>query len=453
MKELVMYISQVIVSSGLLYTYYHFFLRNRRFHQYNRFFLLAATLLGLLIPLLRIDVYFDSPQGVPAIYQVLTEVHGRQEHLSGTGSASDWKHVGFFIYGTITLVLFTRLLIGVMLLIQLKRKSKVERLENVLLIHTLRKGTPYSFFRWLFWNDQIEIHGPAGQRIFRHEIFHIQQKHSWDILFLELLSVVGWINPFFHFIKKETRTIHEFLADRFAAGDGKEWEYAEILVMQTLETHQKLVNPFFHNQIKRRIAMITNSPKAGYHYLRKLMALPVLAVVTSLVAVHCTAKKSSEDLPGKPNDEIQTLSLKPTDTPSDLKRPGADTPGNATGLRLQPVNLSQNPQLSLLSRLDQSASFPGGQAAWQSFLVRNLRPDVSVNNGAPPGNYKVVVQFVVATDGKLSDLKPISHNGYGMEEEVVRLMKLSPDWTPAKQGGKNVKAYTRQPVTFAVTED
>lgn len=74
--------------------------------------------------------------------------------------------------------------------------------------------------------------------------------------------------------KKELRAIHEFLADRYAVSGNDKWNYAELLLMQTLNTQQSLVNPFFNNQIKRRIAMITNSKKPGHQYLRKVMVLP-----------------------------------------------------------------------------------------------------------------------------------------------------------------------------------
>jgi beta-lactamase regulating signal transducer with metallopeptidase domain len=76
-------------------------------------------------------------------------------------------------------------------------------------------------------------------------------------------------------MKRETKAIHEFLADQFAVTENNRWDYAELLLMQVLNTNQRLVHPFFHNQIKRRIAMITSPQKTSHQYLRKLMVLPV----------------------------------------------------------------------------------------------------------------------------------------------------------------------------------
>ena len=68
----------------------------------------------------------------------------------------------------------------------------------------------------------------------KHELFHIQQKHSWDIIYLELLTIICWLNPFFYFIKKEIKVIHEFLADQYASDQQNKGEYAELLLMQVL---------------------------------------------------------------------------------------------------------------------------------------------------------------------------------------------------------------------------
>lgn len=64
-------------------------------------------------------------------------------------------------------------------------------------------------------------------------------------MLMEVVRTICWINPFFHFMKKELRIIHEFLADRFAADEESKWEYAELLLMQALDSQQRLVTPFF----------------------------------------------------------------------------------------------------------------------------------------------------------------------------------------------------------------
>jgi protein TonB len=102
--------------------------------------------------------------------------------------------------------------------------------------------------------------------------------------------------------------------------------------------------------------------------------------------------------------------------------------------------------------VEKEAHFPGEEKDWRKFLEKNLNPDVPVKNRAPEGTYQVIVQFIVDKEGQVTDIKPLTRFGFGMEEEVLRILKNSPRWTPAFQFGRNVKAYRKQPVTFVVSK-
>ncbi|HKZ65495.1 MAG TPA: hypothetical protein VJ111_04030, partial [Chitinophagaceae bacterium] len=229
MKAILVYLLQVIICSGILYSYYQFFLRNKRFHQYNRFYLLLITLISLIIPFLNIPVYFNSRQDIPAVYKILSAVRvGDTEKFNSLSQFFTGKTVAQLFYWLITAFIFIRFSIALLKLRRILRKYKAEKMNNISFVNTNEDGTPYSFLHWLFWNKEIPLGSTNGQKIFRHELFHIQQKHSWDIIYLELLTIICWINPFFHLVKKEIKTIHEFLADQFAAGHEDKWSYAEL---------------------------------------------------------------------------------------------------------------------------------------------------------------------------------------------------------------------------------
>jgi protein TonB len=106
----------------------------------------------------------------------------------------------------------------------------------------------------------------------------------------------------------------------------------------------------------------------------------------------------------------------------------------------------------VFQKVEIEASYPGGDNAWRKYLERNLDGTVPTRRKAPAGTYTVVVQFVVDKTGKVTSIKPLTQHGFGMEEEVIRLLEISPRWKPAVQGGRNVKAYRKQPVTFMVEE-
>ena len=96
------------------------------------------------------------------------------------------------------------------------------------------------------------------------------------------------------------------------------------------------------------------------------------------------------------------------------------------------------------------AQFNGGDIAWQKFLEKYLKPNVPSKNGARKGRYNVIVRFTVDKEGVTSGIQAETKFGYGMEEELIRVIKKSPKWMPATYLGKHVNAYRRQPVTFLV---
>ena len=103
----------------------------------------------------------------------------------------------------------------------------------------------------------------------------------------------------------------------------------------------------------------------------------------------------------------------------------------------------------IFTKVEVDAQYPGN---WRSFLERNLDGQVAVDNGAAPGNYTVIIQFVVDVAGNVSDIKALTNHGSGMEQEAIRVIKKSNKWKPAIQNGREVKAYRKQPITFQVTD-
>lgn len=109
--------------------------------------------------------------------------------------------------------------------------------------------------------------------------------------------------------------------------------------------------------------------------------------------------------------------------------------------------------LRIFEKVDIEANFPGGEQAWRKYLENNLNPSIPADNGAPCGLYTVYVQFIVNKQGSISDIKALTKLGYGMEQEVVRIISKSGLWAPAMQHGKPVNAYRKQPVTFMIEAD
>lgn len=104
------------------------------------------------------------------------------------------------------------------------------------------------------------------------------------------------------------------------------------------------------------------------------------------------------------------------------------------------------------TKVEVEAGFPGGEDAWRNYLKNNLKADVPANLGADNGKYTIVVKFAIDQNGFVYNVEAEDNPGYGISEEVIRVIKNSPRWNPAIQNGKNVNAYRRQPVTFLIED-
>ena len=107
-----------------------------------------------------------------------------------------------------------------------------------------------------------------------------------------------------------------------------------------------------------------------------------------------------------------------------------------------------------LSAVKKQPDFPGGKKAWQKFLLSNIDIKIPFANKAIPGSYKIMIRFIVRSDGKLWGIGADSNCGYGMESEVIRCIKKSPEWKPAEtSSGKKVSFTLRTIVIFTVKQN
>ena len=168
--------------------------------------------------------------------------------------------------------------------------------------------------------------------------------------------------------------------------------------------------------------------------------------------VKFTPPKIGKDEEVKPDEKIeeikedQVISTKTVE--SDNKEQVVQAPVETTGNN----DIPQDDENKIFTKVEVDASYPGGENSWRRYLSNNLDASVPGNEGAPPGTYTVIVRFIVAKDGSVSDVVAETDHGYGMEKESVRAIKKSGKWTPAIQNGRNVTAYKRQPITWVVQE-
>lgn len=282
------YFLQVILCSALMMGYYWLVLRNKRFHQYNRFYLLAITLLSWIVPLIKIQ--WNRPiAGDPNVMHFLSVVADNnsemEETVNNKGFQWNWDAVAACIYFAVAGFLLFFIVKAFIRLYRLLKTHSCRHVEDVYLILTQAKGTPFSFFRYIFWNEEIDLRSESGKQILQHELAHVRQRHSIDKIFIQLLLVAGWFNPFFWLIRKEMDMIHEFIADKKAVHNGDTASLAQMLLTAAYPQQKfALTHPFFFSPIKRRLLMLTNNKDPRFTYVRRLVVLPLLAIVVMLFA-------------------------------------------------------------------------------------------------------------------------------------------------------------------------
>lgn len=255
-------------------------------------YLLGALVLGMLIPFLPIDMLLYSLYQEPAaaVYIEPLVVSMQQvdstiavvEHTAKESTTSWWWILGL-IYGIGVLVGFSRFGHGLYKISQLYRSGTVHQKGQYNLVLTNQNHLPFSFFNHLFWSKDTVIQSADAEKIFTHEIGHINQWHSLDVLFLEILNIVWWFSPPIYWYKKSLRAVHEFLADACVLKDTKTKVYGQLLLQQAQSGLQmSLANHFLNSQLKKRIKMMTRNKSSQPALMKYLSALPLVVLLAML---------------------------------------------------------------------------------------------------------------------------------------------------------------------------
>ncbi len=281
------YLLKITICSAVIFGYYWFGLRNKVFHAYNRFYLLAIVCLSLTLPLCRINIFQEKHAPQTSVIKMLQVVTASDEYMDEVSIATSKKtNFSFieilpFLYLLVSIVFFVMLVQMLLSIFELWKRSAPIKIEEIHFINTnAAKGTPFSFFKYIFWNQQIDMHSPSGSRIFKHELAHIQERHSWDKMFINLVLITFWANPIFWFIRRELSMIHEFIADKRAVEDGDTEAFACMILAATYPQHNiTIANNFFYSPIKRRLMMLTKNKNPRMNYISRLLVLPLLVIV------------------------------------------------------------------------------------------------------------------------------------------------------------------------------
>lgn len=423
----------------IFYVFYRLTLRNTTFFQVNRFYLLSSVVLAFACASMALrqpfNVFF-APQSLADWVnstQLATITIGLSEntgsnHLSFNPLLSVEKFIS-----SLTWIYWTGVAIGFLLFVY-----RLFKTFRNLKASTTRQA--FSFFN----NIKIDQTLIGFDQIVEHEKIHVHQKHSFDVLFIELALVFNWFNPFFYFLRKDLKLQHEFIADDIASQSNK-ISYAELLLANTFDVQPHLLTNQFHNPsiLKTRIMMLLKNKTSNKHLVKLVGVLPML--VFMLIASSTISSCNNSTTENQQNEEIENIIESPIDETLELTIQELDTNVRKDEIRPPVVRLDKI-EIMAVPNNDHYKSINEFRA-WvaKNFVIPKEAVNANIND-------LVEVEFVINQNGSISHVKITKDPGYGLGNALKKLIENSYSWSPAIMNGHPVPSLFNLPIKIN-TED
>jgi len=408
METIIAYTIKFSISITLLYSVYWFFLRKETFYQLNRIYLVSSILLSLIISAITFKI--TTPISIIEYNQLLDEVVVNAQSSSiKVVQLIDIIQVMLIIYFTGAVFFLVRFIFQIIQLLLIAKRFNIVSKDGLNLIFTDSNYVPFSFFNLVFLSKNIQKEDV--DKIIAHELIHVKQHHSFDIILMELLLVIQWFNPIVWFYKYSLREIHEYLADDGVLLNGYEKvNYQNLLLSITLGGQvNDLCNNFNHSLIKRRFIMMSKIKSGIFPKFKVLIAIPLLITLLLTFA-------QAQNKPTKPKKEAE----KETTVKGDNDK--------------------------VYEIVDEPAKFNGGDEALIKFISSNVKYPQNAKEKGIQG--KVFVSFIIDKTGKIKDVKVDKSVNPKLDKEAIRVVKLMPKWTPGKMKKENVNVKYILPINF-----
>jgi len=293
MDNLILYLFEVSVSLALFYSIYWLFLKKETFFAVNRLFLISSILSSFIVPFINVSFIKISS---PIASRQLIE----RTYVLGQTASIQAKTMGIFdilwlIYLIGAGLFLLRFLYKLLKLLILIKKSSIQKINGVKIVFVEKDLAPFSFFNLVFVN-KANISGDDFDRIVAHEMIHIRQYHSVDLLVMELLTIFQWFNPFVWPYKESLKETHEYLADNAVIAQGCNAAKYQLLIFEQLVGVKlfEFANNFNHSQIKRRLTMMTKGKSKRWAKFKVLLVLPLLSFLVLTFADSYTTRESDK---------------------------------------------------------------------------------------------------------------------------------------------------------------
>lgn len=282
MPVYISYLLKLSLSLAAVFLFYRLVLQNLTFYQCNRWYLLVFTALSFFIPLVDVAALVEQKQQVPVVDYIprvgviTANSLARPEMAAPDHIPWNWL-LGLLITGSG--LLLAKSGIQFCSFLRLRRRARLISDQKIKIYQIDADILPFSFGRSIFLNRTLHREQDL-QQIIRHELVHVRQGHSADILWMELVCILNWYNPFAWLLRYHLRQNLEFIADNQVlqtSADKKHYQY--LLLQVTGEPAFRLSNQFNFSPLKKRILMMNKMPSTRPHLTKFLLLLPLVSVL------------------------------------------------------------------------------------------------------------------------------------------------------------------------------
>ena len=482
---------------------YLLILRGETDFRMQRMFLLLGILVSLTFPLLHIQ--FDSsvlpslgelmpPYLLP---EIVVESNSTLSPVSASTSFNVWVYIAA-LYVAGTLFFLIRFLARFTNLIIFLKKSQPSTMGKLKIVESDDSIPTFSFFNIIVLGHSKKLSPDEKQKVIYHETVHVHGYHSLDILLVNVLSVFFWFNPIIIMYKKIFVQLHEFEADARAVENRDVNEYCNLLAKVALESAGfKLANHFNNSLTLKRIQMM----KTIKRKIRPWKLIAMASVIPLTFALIACQDQLADEVA-----EITQSSTMATDVPQEVldqydillkANPGKtfllmETDENmkpkveAMKKKVESLDQSQIAHITLVTptvpaeetprtfaiieytelvseisdrskleddvytMVEETATPRGGWSVFYEHIAKKMMYPAQARRMGVEG--KVFVEFVVQTDGSITDVKVKNGIGAGCDAEALRVVQTAPLWEPGKNKGVAVKQRLVLPISFKLTE-
>ena len=424
------YLLKVNVGIALFYAFYKLFCCKDTFFQWRRMALLSFLVISFVYPLLNIQNWVQEQPKMNELVDYYATWLATEDVMVTNEVATlptpDLMTLFGYLYMLGMGVFFLRFLIQLLSIFRLVWKGTKTEVDGVKVIALDENVNPFSFFGWIFLYLP-ELREDSRQEILTHELTHVRQRHSLDVIVSELVTIVCWMNPFIWLLKAEIRLNLEYLADNKVAEslcNTKQYQY-HLLGLANQNGQTGLYNHFNVSHLKNRIIMMNKKRTRTTGRIKYALFAPLAAallLVSNIETVARTTERIAKDV-------VNNL----TDTEVKVETDAIEQEG--------PV----------FQVVEEMPEFPGGMEACMKWMGDNIKYPKDAMEKKQEG--RVIVQFIVERDGSITHIEVKRSVSPSIDAEAVRVVGTMPKWKPGKQRGKVVRVKYTLPVMFRLNKD